>query len=297
MDQRLVAFLAVARAGRVTQAARQLNLSVSSVSQQITSLESDFGVRLFVRSNRGVVLSPAGATLRSFAENIEADWRSAFRAVRQSAAGDLVVHMSASHTVAEIFLPRPLGLYRRLYPAVQLNLTVQNSAAVLVQVETGQVDFGIAEGRLARHRLHVRDLWRDELGLIVSASHPWAGREGIDIAQLQEADLILREEGSGTRRIFESALHDAGHALDSLHVIMELSSLRAIVAMVRHGVGVSVLSRMVAEEERESGIAFVPLPGLRLKRQIYLLDRGEQDLGPAARQLSALLVKESARRS
>lgn len=295
MDQRLVAFLAVARTGRLTEAARQLNLSVSSISEQISTLESDFGVRLFVRSNRGAALSPAGETLRGYAERIEADWRGAFRAVREAEAGKQFVHLVASHTVAEIFLPRPLGRFRILHPEVQMKLAIANSAQVLAQVETGQVDFGIDEGGQAHRGVRARTLWHDELGLIVPALHPFAGRGFVEIPELLQADLILREEGSGTRRILEAALHDAGHTLDGLRVIMELSSLRAIVAMVRHGVGVSVLSRRVALGEADAGIAFVPIPGLHLQRKIHLLDRGRDDMGPAARRLIALLRQDGAK--
>ena len=295
MERRLAAFLVVARTGRLSEAARRLNLPVSSVSQQIGSLEVDFGVRLFVRSNRGMALSSAGEALRRHAEEIEATWRQAFREVRRAESGVQAVHLAASQTVTEIFLPEPLGRFRRHEPTVQLTLTMANSAGVLLQVETGQVDFGIVEGRLHTRGLNVSPLWQDELGLVVSTRHPWAGRSEVGVDELAEADLILREEGSGTRRVLESALHHVGRDLGDFRVIMELSSLRAITAMVSHNVGVSVLSRRVATDSAgaPSAVVFVAIAGLRLRREIDLVTRDGDELSAASRRLVALLERSA----
>ena len=282
-------FLAVARKGQLTEAARQINMSVSSVSQQISSLEADFGTQLFTRTNRGARLSPAGEVLHKYAESIEADWRSAFREVHRVAEGEHAVHVAASHTVIEVFLPRPLGAFRRRFPTVQVKLVLDNSEGVLAQVETGQVDFGIVEGRVGRAReLHVTNLWPDQLGLIVSSNHPLAERFQVSVEELAQQDLIVREEGSGTRRILESALRGADSDLGEMRVIMELSSVRAIVAMVRHNVGVSVLSHTLADDP-QNAVSFLPIPELRLNRQICLVSRNPDEHGPVARELIAEL--------
>jgi DNA-binding transcriptional LysR family regulator len=287
VEERLTAFLAVARSGRVSEAARRLHLAVSSVSHDIASLEADFGARLFVRTNRGMVLTPAGRTLLAYAEAIEAEWRRAFREVRRTTSGRTAVHLAASHTAVDVFLPAPLGHFRREHPDVRVTVTMANSATVLGQVESGQVDFGLVEGRLGARRLRVTALWQDELALAVSSRHPWAAREQVTLDELATADVILREEGSGTRRVLEAALHHAGRDLSDLRVVMELSSLRAIVAMVAHGVGVSVLSRRLAlpDPAGTPAVAFVPVAGLRLRREIDLVARAGDELGDAARAL------------
>ncbi len=292
-------FLAVAREGQLTEAARQINMSVSNVSQQISSLEADFGTRLFVRTNRGASLSPAGEVLRKYAENIEADWRLAFREVHRLAMGEDAVHLAASHTAIEVFLPRPLGAFRRRLPEVRVKLILDNTAGVLAQVETGQVEFGIVEGRVGRvgrKPLHRTNLWRDQLGLIVSARHPLAGRSDVSVDELARQDLIVREEGSGTRRILESALKGVDRDLGAMRVIMELSSTRAIVAMVRHDIGVSVLSHTLADDP-QNGVCFVPISELHLHRQIHLVSRDPGEHGPAAQALIAELRRDSTRRS
>jgi DNA-binding transcriptional LysR family regulator len=296
MDARLVVFLAVARAGRLSEAARRLNLAVSSVSQQIASLEGDFGARLFVRTNRGVALTPAGTTLVGYAEAIEAEWRQAFREVRRATSGAASVHLAASQTACEVFLPSPLGRFGRDRADVRVTVTMANSAAVLAQVESGQVDFGLVEGRLATRGLRITALWQDELGLVLAADHPWAARAEVTLDDLTTAPLILREDGSGTRRVLEAALHHAGRDVANLRVVMELSSLRAIVAMVASGVGMSVLSRRLVLPGTSAvpDVAFVPIAGLRLRREIDLAVRATDDLGEAARALVAVLETSAA---
>jgi DNA-binding transcriptional LysR family regulator len=267
-------------------------MSPSAVSEHIAALEADFGATLFVRTNRGMRLTPAGEVLLRYAESIEANWRQAFQAVHQVAAGEEAVHLAASHTVTELFLPQVLGAFRARHPQVRVRLTLRNSAGVTALVETGQVDFGIVEGAVASPALQSHSLWADELGLVVSKAHPWAERAAVRVEEVLGCDLILREEGSGTRRVFERALHEAGFALDPLLVTMELSSLRAILAMVRHNVGVSVLSRSVVFDPPEgSGLVFLPITGLRLTRRIALLTRRGDPLRPAAQEMTSLLRK------
>ena len=260
-----------------------MNLSVSAVSQQIAALEQDFGVALFIRGNRGSRLSPAGEVLKKYAERIEGHWGQAFREVRMVASGQLTIHMAASHTVSEVFLPEPLGRFRRQHQDVQVRLTLANSVGVASLVETGQVDFGLAEGPVGRRPLSVSPLWQDELGLVMSLDHRLAEAPVVRVTDLLGADLILREEGSGTRTVLEEALKRAGVHLDPGRIMMESSSLRAILAMIRHNVGVSVLSRAVTDDAQ--GVHFALIEGLSLKRDIVLLSRSTDDLTEPARAL------------
>jgi DNA-binding transcriptional LysR family regulator len=109
-------------------------------------------------------------------------------------------------------------------------------------------------------------------------------RPSVSVEALLGADLILREEGSGTRTVMEAALQRAGYAIDPARIVMASSSLRAILAMIRHNLGVSVLSRAVADDPgTEAPIRFIPVEGLSLKYDIFLLTRVMEDLTESAR--------------
>ncbi|AUW95384.1 hypothetical protein BXT84_04245 [Sulfobacillus thermotolerans] len=288
MDNRLLVFLATAREGHITGAARLLNLSVSAASHQIAQLELEFSTPLFIRGNRGMRLTPAGEVLFVYANQIEALWQTAYREVHQTAEGEQWVHLAASHTVTEFFLPSPLGQFRQHHPDVHIHLSMANSADVISQVETGRVDFGIAEGRIGHRDLKVTNLWQDQLGLIVPRSHPWASRTAVSVSDLTEVDLILREEGSGTRGILDQALAHHGLSVSALRVNAELSSIRAILDLVKNNVGCSVMSWMITRDVPE--VVFIPIPDLPLTRRIHLIQHPTSDIRPAMDQLIRTLV-------
>ncbi len=286
MDPRLFAFLAVARTGQLTQASKRLNLAASSVSAQIAALERDLGATLFVRGSRGMDLTSSGVALLQAAEEMEALWNKTVRDVRAEQEGAARVGIAASHTAAELFLPQPLGRFRDKWPETRIHLIMTNSQDVIERVADGTVDVGIIEGAGTRGALSSERLWTDELVLIMSHRHPWARRTAIEASELAALDWILREEGSGTRRVFERALERAGFSVHALNVMMQLSSLRSIIAMVANNVGVSVVSRSVldAEEVRVSGVVSMPVDGLDLHRTLEVVTSGK-DLSLRAAQL------------
>lgn len=270
MDPRLTIFLAVARLGQVTRAGRRLSLSPSAVSAQIAALERDLDVTLFIRGSRGMRLTASGRALYPAAEQIEALWTQTAREVRAEQQGSPHLRIAASHTAAELFLPRPLGQFRAQWPETLVHLAMTNSQTVIDQVTHGSVDMGVVEGGPVSGGVHHERLWTDELTLIVSRRHPLAARGVVSVEELASLDWILREEGSGTRRVFERALEHAGFSVHELNVMMQLASLRAILAMVANNVGVSVVSRAIfaAEEMQLSGIAAIAIPDVDLTRTL-----------------------------
>lgn len=290
MDPRLAIFLAVARLGQITRAGRRLNLSPSAVSSQIVALERELGATLFVRGSRGMRLTASGHTLYAAAEQIEALWTKTARDVQAEQQGAPRVRIAASHTAAELFLPRPLGRFRAQWPDTLIHLVMTNSQTVVERVTGGTVDIGVIEGGPVRGEIRHERLWTDQLTLIVSVRHPLATLGSVSVSELAGLDWILREEGSGTRRVFERALEHAGFSPHELNVMMQLASLRAILAMVANNVGVSVVSRAIfaAEEIALPGIVGLPIRGLDLSRTLEAVLPAAEPSSRAARLLAYL---------
>ncbi|PSR32992.1 MAG: LysR family transcriptional regulator [Sulfobacillus benefaciens] len=293
LDTRLQAFLATVQEGHLTGAARKLNLSVSALSHHISQLEQDFSAALFTRGNRGMVLTPAGESLYHYAVQIEGAWQQAYREVRARATGDQLIHLAASHTVTEFFLPEPLGLFRKARPEVRLHLRMVNSDEVASLVESGAVDLGISEGRRSHGSLSSLGLWNDELGCILSADHPLQVKPQLSLDDVVRQDLILREDGSGTRSIFEQMLEDHGVSSRDLRVTAELASIQGILGLVAHGVGIAVLSRVVTYGMRE--VVYRPIADVTLTRQISLLERPGPKPNQAILQLIDTMVRSATR--
>ncbi|AEJ41133.1 transcriptional regulator, LysR family [Sulfobacillus acidophilus TPY] len=295
MDPRLTLFLAVARMGRLNQASRLLNMSPSSLSAQISSLERDLGLTLFERGPRGMRLTAAGKRLADAAAELEGQWRHALTQARLTAAGQDQVALAASQTATELFLPRPLGIFRQRYPQIRLTVTMDNTEGVLRRVAEGSVSLGIIEGGPIHGAYSVTNLWQDELGVIVSRQHPLAVRKTLTVDEVVGLELILREAGSGTRTIFERALHQAGWSSQALNVIMEFSSLRAILAMVTHNVGGSIVSRAVVESPdiHIPDVVFIPVSDLVLTRNIQAVTRRHGPSAPARDTLLQFLKQDA----
>lgn len=296
MDFRLMVFLQVARIGQLTKASRHLNLSPSSVSAHIASLENDVGATLFERGSRGMKLTASGKILLQAAEQMEALWNKTRHETQAAQAGTAHLRIAASHTATDLYLPQPLGRFRSLWPEIHIHFTMTNSMHVVELLGQGLVDIGITEGMPVHGRVRTVKLWEDPLALVVSSHHPLSRQTSILLSELQELDWILREPGSGTRSILERALERAGSSIHQLTVMMELSSLRAILAMVANNIGVSVVSRGIqtSAEITVSNITLLNIKDLNLNRSLQAILPLQSACDPAEKFLS--LLKQSTER-
>lgn len=263
-------FRAVAEVGSISGAARVLNLSQSAVSQKIQQLEDQYGTSLLVRSTQGVRLTAAGEVLYRYVVKLlhtldEAHDR--VRALADERPGPIKV--GASLTIAEYILP---GLLTRFYGAeLQGRLTVMmaNSSAVLDLVASHAVDVGLVEHEIQRSDIVRRRFLRDVPTLLVHAGHRWAGRTRVSLDEFVHEPLILREPGSGTRAALEAALADVGLGVDDLTISLVLGTTQAIKAMVRAGLGSSVLSPLTVLPGERGDFWSVEVEELDFARSFY----------------------------
>jgi DNA-binding transcriptional LysR family regulator len=268
-------FRAVAEEMSFRKAAEELHLSQPAVSQHIHALEEEVGVRLFDRA-RGeghgsqISLTEAGRVLLGYAKTAAETMEEARRALamlNSDAVGEL--RLGASTTIAQYVLPRILGAFLRQYPQVKLTLVSGNTEEIVEAVAEERVELGIIEGPAMRRDVKTERLVQDEMVLIVSPNHAWAGRGvgAIAPAELTKVSLLLREQGSGSRRVVERALKKAGLPLRSLRVAMELDSTEAIISGVEAELGLGFVSRCaIGKVLRLGTVKVVPVKGLEIVR-------------------------------
>jgi LysR family transcriptional regulator, transcriptional activator of the cysJI operon len=289
---RLRVFRAVAEEMSFRKAAEVLHLSQPAVSQHIHALEEEAGVRLFDRA-RGeghgsqISLTEAGRVLLGYAKSAAATMAEAQRALaalNDEAVG--VLRLGASTTVAQYVLPRILGAFLRQYPQVKLSLVSGNTEKIVEAVAGERVELGIIEGPAMRRDVKTERLVEDEMVLIVSPNHVWAakGAGSIRPEELTKAPLLLRERGSGSRRVVERALKKAGLPLRSLRVAMELDSTEAILSGVEAELGVGFVSRCaVGKVLRLGSVKVVEVKGLQIVRDFsFVRLAGTEATGAAA---------------
>lgn len=264
-------FRAVAEAGSISAAARTLNLSPSAVSQQIQQLEDGYHCRLLVRHTHGVALTAEGEVLYRYAKKLLRTLAESHEQLAQlSDPGTSRLRIGASLTIAEYVLPDVLVRLYRPEPRDHVSVMMANSDAVCDFVAHHAVDVGLVEAEVDRSPLVSQPFYTDELAVYVAASHPWAavGRP-VALDEFTREPLILREPGSGTRRALEKALSRHELGVEDLSVRLVLATTQAIKAMVRAGLGATVLSPLTIPSDEAAGFCRVAVPALDLTRHFY----------------------------
>src|ERR1700744_5230601 len=281
--------LTVARQGSLGRAAAEHGISQPAASPRLRQLEARLALALLKRSPRGSKLTPAGALVAGWAQtavDAAAALDAGVTALRRE--HESRVRIVASMTVAEYLLPGWLTALRALDPGAAVALSAVNSADVAEAGRSGAAEVGFVEGPGRPGGLRAARVGRDELTVVVAPTHPWARRRrGIDAAELAATPLVAREAGSGTRRVFEQALAQAG--LTAAEPAAELSSTTAIKSAVATGAGPAVLSSLAVAAELASGaVRAVPVLGLDLRRDLRAVWLAGRPLTAPARDLVAI---------
>ena len=273
----LRAFVEVVDRGSFSAAARSMGLSQPAVTMQIQGLEADLGATLLERRYRRVDLTEAGRSLLPTARKVLAELegaRAAIDGLSDTVGGHL--ELAVSTTPGQYILPRLLGSFLQAYPEVSVSLRVYDSADVVTRVESGEAHLGMTGARLPHAKADFEQMGTDDLLMVCPPASPLAGGKGLTLAQVAERPFIVRETGSGTRLVFETALKEGGVDPADLQVVMELGTSEAIVNAVEGGMGVGVVSHWMADKALALGtIAKVEAPGFPISRPFYaVLPRG-----------------------
>ncbi|MFD3930620.1 LysR family transcriptional regulator [Streptomyces sp. NPDC058614] len=276
--------LGVARLGSLGRAARELGITQPAASGRIRSMERQLGVALVDRSPRGSRLTDAGALVTDWARRV-VEAAEAFDAGAQALRDrrDSRLRVAASMTIAEYLLPGWLIALRAQRPDTAVSLLAGNSAAVAERLLSGEADLGFVEGLSVPAGLDSAVIAHDRLIVVTAPGHPWARRRSpLSAAELASTPLILREEGSGTRQVLDTALGGLARPL------IELSSTTAVKASVVSGAGPAVLSELALGEELSAHrLVSIPLSDVQLRRSLRAVwPTGHRPTGPARDLLS-----------
>ena len=270
-------FRAVAENLNFTKASEQLFLTQSAVSHQIKALEEEFGVPLFIRGKRGVILTDAGKTALKHAVKIleQAEEMREIVAGREKAIAGRVRVAAATQALVYLFAPL-FEDFMDAFEAVELIFrTTVSTEQTVEDILNGVADVGFASLAVYSPNLEVTELFQDELVLVVGKKHKLASKNEISIKQLMSERWILFERGSSIRRatddFFKRKKIEPETALESNDVYF-------IKIMIEHGLGVSLLPVWAVTEEIERGdLSFVKVKNLQLKRKIAMLSiKGQQ---------------------
>jgi DNA-binding transcriptional LysR family regulator len=276
--------LAVAEAGTVRQASKNVHRSQSSVTKSIQSLEQELGVELLHRASHGVTPTAVGKALIARAKAIEAELRQArseIETARGAGAGE--IRLSASPTVAVGLLPKAIIGFKRTRPQVTFQIQEGSYPDVLPAVRTGELDFALClvPGRPRDEELDFRILLRDQVTPAVRVGHPLASRGRLTAADLTGLNLdwvIYRRSHTG-RDIFEQTFIAAG--LAPPRSAIECTSFACALALVEASDCVTLVpAQLLAERRRNASITALTMDSPMPPWNVTVISRAQHQLAP-----------------
>ncbi|RED35057.1 LysR family transcriptional regulator [Paenibacillus sp. VMFN-D1] len=267
-------FRAVAEEGSITRAAQRLQYVPSNVTGRIRQLEEGLQTPLFIRSNRGMELTPAGERLLGYARQILNLLDEAEKSVQAEDAPRGPLRIGAIESAAAAHLPGRLAAYYARYPHVSLSLATGNSRVLMQQVLDRELEGAFVYGPVPHSQLEQIPSYDEELVLLSEA-----GAASLQ-EQLQKPMLIL-STGCTHRSRVERLLAEAGVQHPQ---IMEFGSLEAVLGGVASGLGVALLPRSnTLQSPNEKNIEVLTLPESYREVVVYFIYRRDVPLSSALR--------------
>ena len=274
--KQLEAFVQVAEGGSFSKAAKELFLTQPTISSHISSLERELNARLFVRNTKEVSLSEDGIKLYKYAKqmlDLQREIEVTFGMDEEGESHAVII--AASTIPAQYLLPEVLTRFSERYPQEQIRIQETDSSKVVMQIVDHRVDIGFTGTVLEKKHCKYIPFYKDELVIITPNSPKYqelAQGNKEDISWIKKEHVIMREEGSGTRKEAELQLKGAGVKFAGLDIIASIENQETIKKSVRQGMGISVLSKLATADEVANGeILAFPIPNSDEGRDINLV--------------------------
>ncbi len=273
IDPKITTFIWAAKLNSFTKAAQMLNLTQPAVTQHIKQLEGHYKVNLFNKVGRQIHLTEEGELLFEYAKEIEANSLFIERTLHNKSALNKRYNVGTTLTIGEFVLPHILGQYKIQHENIDVIVHVYNTDENLKRLTSGELDLSIVEGLFDKSRFKYKKMRDDELVLVASPASTFARKGKVSLEDVAySGKLILRENGSGTRRVFENKMTEIGLSLADLKVYMEVGSIGAIKSLVQANLGYTVVSReAVKKEVREGLLVVVPIQGIKIMREFNFI--------------------------
>lgn len=234
-------FISVCDTGSTVKASKQLNLAQPSISLGIKEIEKYYGIKLFDRISRKLVLTEAGDNFLVYAREINNNFISLETQIKDY---DKTKKLSigSSITIGIFILPILIKQFKEYYPDTELNIVIRDSVSIASMVVENKLDFGFIESNNSlgayQRMITYTPFFKDKLVLAVSIDNPLAIYDTISIKALTGQQLILREKDSAGRNLIDSVLNSKDL---NLPTIWESVSNSAIISMVSENLGATIL--------------------------------------------------------
>ena len=274
--KQLKSYVAVVEYKSFSKAAEKLFISQPTISYHVSQLEEEFRSRLIVRTTRSIEVTPRGKELYDCAEHIlnlldklEKTWND---------EDTHIIRLGTSTIPSAYILPEVIPAYRKIYPEVQFSIHQNDSQGILGGLLQGRFELGIVGMPVYEETIECTPFFTDTMALITPDNayyRKWKEiPKGPSLEQIAGEPMLLREQGSGSKKAVISYLEDNGIDEKQLDIVARLHDQESIKNLVAGGLGLSILSKKAASVGAKEGhFLLFDLPGRPFSRNLYLLRR------------------------
>lgn len=274
-------FYQAAREQNFTRAAHRLYITQPAVTAQIKLLERHLNLKLFRKRGRRLHLTEEGRTLYQYARKVfdyEKEIEDVIEEMRHLKRG--VLRLGTTKTYARYFMPFLITSFHQAHPDIRIHLDEGSSRDMTESLLDFRNEIAIIAKAVDHPDVRFIPFSHEELVLIAAPTHCLAGRRAVGFEDLRTEPIIMKEAGSGTRKVVNELFEQHGITPD---ILMETSNTEFIKQLVQRGEGVSfVVREAVAMELQEGKLAWIPLEGGRLYLDVSVAYLRDQHLSPPA---------------
>lgn len=285
---RLRIFHAVAKTGSFTRAAEVVHLTQPGISKHIRQMEEYYGVPLFDRLPRKVVLTQAGEVLFEATQEIMGLIAAAEQRIQdlKGLRGGRL-HVGASFPIGLYILPGLLAEYRKRYPHIEVQTDIAVSRKIEAKVLANRLDIGLVSSEVNDPGLVAGRFMTDELVVIAPRDHKWSGKARIKAQNLTGETFIMAGREAGTRAIVEKRLKEKGIVLSD---VFDFVNAEGVKRAVEAGLGISIQARSIVRRELADGsLCAIRITDIDNKIGYLRIFRKNRRLSNAAQALLELL--------
>jgi DNA-binding transcriptional LysR family regulator len=274
----LKVFTSVFKKKSFSKASEELHLTQPTISNHIKSLEDEFDCKLFDRLGRTIIPTREAEVLYNHSMEIiekAGILKDAVGQIREDLTGKIIVGAS---TIPGVYLiPRIMTQFQKSYPSISFQILISDSKGIIDSISKHELLLGIVGARLGSEKINYMPFVEDEL--IAVSSPSLVKNDMLKLKELIKSPMVLREEGSGTRREAEKFLESKGVSLDSIKIAGIFGSTDAVKQAVKAGLGVSILSRFSVTDELDHKILKeIKLTDIEMKRRFYIVTHKKRTL-------------------
>lgn len=255
----------------VTKAAKKLFISQPSVSVVISDLEKKYNVKLFMRIRNRLVITEEGQELYTRACNVLNNFDD-FETLAFENSSSNIVKIGTSLTIGTFLLPSLLKELQKQYPQAQYKVKIFPKEKIENMLLQGELDFGLVENAVNHSELIAQQFYEDKL--VAVCAPDFSAPETLNVQELKNFPLILREKGSATRDFFDGYLKQHG---TELFPFIETSNPQAAINCTKEGLGITILPlSMVQENLQNNSLRMIDLNDIDLKRFYFIVSHKQK---------------------